>query len=143
MSTRRAWIPPRSNATASSRSKPELSRIAAIKGNVNVMVELTRLHAAGVPAAFTFGPRPDAKDSTKTIANLGQGGLSLPDRSYYLNTDAKSVETRGRFVAHMANMFQLAGDTADAAAAKAKLVARFRNAAGAGFDRPCGDARSE
>ena len=70
-------------------------------------------------------PRPDAKDSTKTIANLGQGGLSLPDRSYYLNTDAKSVETRSRFVEHMANMFQLAGDTAEAAAAKAKLVLDF------------------
>lgn len=103
----------------------ELSRIAAIKSNVNVMVELTRLHAEGIPVAFTFGPRPDAKDSTRTIANLGQGGLSLPDRSYYLNSDAKSVETRRRFVEHMANMFELAGDTADAAAAKAKLALDF------------------
>jgi putative endopeptidase len=105
--------------------QPDLTRIAGIKSNANVMVELIRLHAQGVPAAFTFGARPDAKDSSKTIANIGQGGLSLPDRSYYLNTDAKSVETRSRFVAHMANMFQLAGDTADSAAAKAKLVLDF------------------
>jgi putative endopeptidase len=104
----------------------DLSRIAAIKSNANVMVELTRLHAQGVAVAFTFGTRPDAKDSTKTIANLSQqGALSLPDRSYYLNTGAKSVETRTRFVKHMANMFQLTGDTADAAAAKASLVLDF------------------
>jgi putative endopeptidase len=103
----------------------DLTRIAAIKSNANVMVELTKLHAQGVPVAFTFGPRPDAKDSTKTIANISQGGLSLPDRSYYLNTDAKSMETRSRFVQHMANMFQLAGDAADAAAAKANLVLDF------------------
>jgi predicted metalloendopeptidase len=105
--------------------QPELTRIAAIKSNANVMVELTRLHAQGVPVAFTFGARPDAKDSTKTIANVGQGGLSLPDRSYYLNTDAKSVETRSRFVEHMTKMFQLAGDAEDAAVAKAKLVLDF------------------
>ena len=79
----------------------------------------------GFRAVFMFGARPDAKDSTKTIANLGQGGLSLPDRSYYLNTDAKSVETRQRFVEHMAKMFQLAGDSPEAAAAKAKLVLDF------------------
>ncbi len=105
--------------------QPELTRIAAIKSNVNLMMELTRLHSQAVGAVFTFGARPDAKDSTKTIANLGQGGLSLPDRSYYLNTDAKSVETRHAFEGHMANMFHLAGDTVEEAAAKAKLVLDF------------------
>ena len=105
--------------------QPDLTRIAGIKSNANVMVELTRLHAQGIPVAFTFGARPDAKDSTKTIANIGQGGLSLPDRSYYLKTDEKSVETRKRFVEHIAKMFQLAGDTTDVADAKAKLVLDF------------------
>lgn len=105
--------------------QPDLGRIAAIKSNANLIVELTRLHGEGVPAVFTFGARPDAKDSTMTIANLGQGGLSLPDRSYYLKTDDKSVETRRRFLEHMAKMFELAGDSSDAAAAKAKLVLDF------------------
>ena len=87
----------------------------------------------GVPALFTFGAGPDAKDSTKTIANFRQGGLSLPDRSYYLKTDAKSVETRQRFVAHMANMFKLAGDTPEAAAKKARLVLDFETALAQGI----------
>jgi predicted metalloendopeptidase len=103
----------------------QLTRIAAIKTSANALIELTRLQAQGVPVVFTFGARPDAKDSAKTIANLGQGGLSLPDRSYYLNADAKSVETRRRFTEHMTRMFQLAGDSPDAAAEKAKLTLDF------------------
>ncbi|HEX3875870.1 MAG TPA: M13 family metallopeptidase [Bryobacteraceae bacterium] len=105
--------------------QPELTRIAGIKSNTNLFIELTRLQAQGVGAVFTFGARPDAKDSMKTIANIGQGGLSLADRSYYLNTDEKSVETRDKFVEHMTKMFQLAGDTSEGAAAKAKLVLDF------------------
>ena len=105
--------------------QPQLARIAAIKTATNALIELTRLQAEGVPVVFNFGARPDAKDSTKTIANLSQGGLSLPDRSFYLNDDAKSVETRRRFVEHMTKMFQLAGDSQDAAAEKAKLTLDF------------------
>ena len=103
----------------------QLARIASIKTSTNALIELTRLQAQGVPVVFTFGARPDAKDSTKTIANVGQGGLSLPDRSYYLNNDAKSEETRRRFVEHMTKMFELAGDSPETAADKAKLTFDF------------------
>jgi predicted metalloendopeptidase len=59
---------------------------------------------------------------------LSQGGLSLPDRDYYLKTDTKSVETRNRFVQHMKNMFQLAGDSAENSAAKAQMVLQMETA---------------
>ncbi len=102
--------------------RSELDRIAAMQAHAEVVAELIRLHRMSVPVVFSFGAQPDAKDSTKTIATLGQGGLSLPDRDYYLKADPKSAETRQRFVAHVQKMFQLAGDSADAAAAKAKAV---------------------
>jgi predicted metalloendopeptidase len=102
--------------------QPELDRINAMRTREDVLAELVRLHRRGVGALFGFGAQPDAKDSTRTIAALSQGGLSLPDRDYYLKTDTKSVETRQRFVQHMKNMFQLAGDSADNAAAKAQTV---------------------
>jgi putative endopeptidase len=101
--------------------EPELARLHALK-ITGLVEEVARLHRMGVPALFAFGAGPDAKDSNKTIAIFRQGGLSLPDRSYYLKTDAKSVETRQHFVDHMANMFKLAGDTPEAAAKKAGLV---------------------
>jgi predicted metalloendopeptidase len=105
--------------------QPELDRINAMNSNEDVAAELIRLHLVGVGALFNFGAQPDAKDSTRTIASLNQGGLSLPDRDYYLKTDPKSVEIRQRFVEHIQKMFQLAGDSAEKAAARAKAVLDF------------------
>jgi predicted metalloendopeptidase len=102
----------------------ELARLQSLKAN-GLVEEVAHLHRMGVPALFSFGAGPDAKDSTKMIAGFRQGGLSLPDRSYYLKTDDKSVETRRRFVEHMANMFKLAGDSPEAAMKKAKLTLDF------------------
>ncbi len=102
--------------------KPELDRISGMSSEEDVVGEIIRLHRMGVPVLFTFGAQPDAKDSTRTIASLGQGGLSLPDRDFYLKTDPKSVETRQRFQQHVAKMFELAGDRSDAAASKAQAV---------------------
>ena len=108
--------------------QPELDRINAMTRREEVLDELVRLHRRGIGVLFTFGAQPDAKDSTRTIASLGPGGLSLPDRDYYLKTDTKSVETRKRFVQHMKNMLQLAGDSADNAAAKAQMVIQLETA---------------
>ncbi len=108
--------------------QPELDRISAMTNREEVFAEVVRLHRRGIPVLFTFGAQPDAKDSTRMIASLSQGGLSLPDRDYYLKTDTKSVETRSRFMQHMKNMFQLAGNSADNAAAKAQMVLQMETA---------------
>jgi putative endopeptidase len=105
--------------------KAELARIAALGGQEDLMEQIGHLHHVGVGAVFGFGALPDYKDSTRTIANLAQGGLSLPDREFYLKTDAKSVETRKKFAAHMTRMFRLLGETPEAAAQKADQVLAF------------------
>ena len=102
--------------------KGELDRIQAMNDEPDVVAEIGHLHRLGVGVLFGFSAAPDAKDSNRTIATLRQGGLSLPDREYYLKTDAKSVEIRQRFEQHMKNMFQLAGGPADTAASKARMV---------------------
>ena len=45
------------------------------------------------------------------IAGTDQGGLGLPDRDYYLKTDAKSVELRKAYEQHVTNMFKLLGES--------------------------------
>ncbi|MBZ5585601.1 MAG: M13 family metallopeptidase [Acidobacteriia bacterium] len=75
-----------------------------------IVDETARLHKAGVGVLFLFGSRPDPKDSNRTVAGLNQGGLSLPDREYYLKQDAKSVEIRQRYVEHVARMFRMVLD---------------------------------
>lgn len=102
--------------------RPELNRIQGLRDKRDLPAEAARLHDMGVAALFVFAPRADAKDSARTIASLSQGGLSLPDREYYVKTDAQSQETRQRYEEHVGKMFQLAGDSADVAMQKAGVV---------------------
>ncbi len=97
-------------------------KIDGIRDQASLQREIAALHDAGLPAVFNFGVGPDLKDSNAVMLNAFQGGLSLPNRDYYLNTDAKSVETRTKFVTHMTNMFKLLGDSAETAAANANTV---------------------
>jgi len=75
---------------------------------------------------FGFGSEQDAKNSLETIATATQGGLSLPDRDYYVKTDPKSVELRNKYVAHVTRMMQLAGDPPEKAAAEATTILASR-----------------
>jgi putative endopeptidase len=102
--------------------KPFLSNIDKIRTVADLEKEIASLHDAGLPAVFSFGAGPDLKSSNNVIANAGQGGLTLPNRDYYTGDDAKSVETRAKFVEYMTNMFKLAGETPTAAAEHAKTV---------------------
>src|SRR4051812_47838448 len=72
----------------------ELSRISSIGSRAQLEAEIARLHSMGVPAVFGFGAQQDAKNSTSVIAGLNQGGLSLPDRDYYLNPDKRYGDIR-------------------------------------------------
>jgi endothelin-converting enzyme/putative endopeptidase len=102
--------------------KPELDRIAAISGKEGMLPELVRLHKIQANVLFSFGSGQDAKDSTKVIAQVDQGGFGLPDRDYYLKDDAKSKELREQYQAHVAKMFQLLGEPAEKASSDAKAV---------------------
>ncbi len=102
--------------------EPFLREIAAIKDTASLQREIAKLHDTGLPAVFTFGAGADLKDTNSVIINAFQGGLSLPNRDYYLNTDPKSVETRAKFVDYMTTMFKLLGDSPEAAAKNAATV---------------------
>ena len=67
---------------------------------------LARLHLriTGDHMLFGFGSGQDYADSTQVIAFASSGGLGLPDRDYYLKTDAKSQETRAKYVEHVQRM---------------------------------------
>ncbi|HMK23219.1 MAG TPA: M13 family metallopeptidase, partial [Terriglobales bacterium] len=99
-----------------------LDRIAALKSKDDFAKEAVRLHRDGVSAFFEFGSQPDFKDARQVISATEQGGLGLPDRDYYFKDDEKSVEIRKQYLAHVQKMFELLGDSADKAAAEAKVV---------------------
>lgn len=101
---------------------PELKKIDGVKSNSELIEQIATMHRSGTPALFAFYSGADMHDSGETIAVLDQGGITLPDRDYYIKDDAKSVETRQKYVEHVQKMFELAGDKPEAAAAEAKTV---------------------
>src|SRR5262249_20604556 len=81
--------------------QPELDRIAALKHTDEPPAAIARLHTIGVSTLFGFGSAQDFKDATQVIAAADQGGLGLPDRDQYLKDDAKSVDLRAKYTAHV------------------------------------------
>ncbi|HZB28473.1 MAG TPA: M13 family metallopeptidase N-terminal domain-containing protein, partial [Gemmatimonadales bacterium] len=73
----------------------ELKQIDAIRDRPGVELAIARLHRIGIPAAFSFRSTPDAKKSIRTIAEVYQAGLGLPDRDYYTKTDSASEKIQG------------------------------------------------
>ena len=102
--------------------KAEMKAITALKSKKDLAQEAIRLHRLGVNVLFSFGSDQDFKDATQVIAEADQGGLSLPDKDYYLKDDAKSVDLRKKYGDHVEKMFELLGDPADKSAAEAKTV---------------------
>ncbi len=108
--------------------RSELDNINSLKSKSELAGEIARLQTDGVEAVFDFGSDQDFKNANDEIAEADQGGLSLPDRDYYLKTDAKSAKLRQQYQAHVAQMFRLMGDAAAKAAAEAKTVLRIETA---------------
>jgi predicted metalloendopeptidase len=100
----------------------ELAAIAGATTKADLARVLGTLRASGMAGPFMFAVGTDLRDSTRTLVNVDQGGTTLPDRDYYLKDDPKNTETREAYVAYMTSMFELAGDTREAAAARAKTV---------------------
>lgn len=109
--------------------QPALARIAALKDKKAIAKLNGELeYADGAGFFYGFGSGQDQQDSTKVIPQLGQGGLSLPDRDYYLKDDARSKELRTKYVDHVQKMFVLLGDTPEQAATEAKSVMAIETA---------------
>ena len=108
--------------------QPELDRIRNLTDEAQLAGEIAHLQAIGVGALFEFGSGQDFKDSNAVIAQFDQGGLGLPDRDYYLKTDAKSVELRQKYAAHVQRMLELAGEQPEQAKAGAAAVLQIETA---------------
>jgi putative endopeptidase len=109
--------------------QPSLETIATLKDKKNLpamVAELQRKYAVGT--FYQMGVQQDQKDSSQQIVNTSQGGISLPDRSYYLNDDARSQKLRDQYVDHVTKMFVLLGDSQERAAEEAKSVMSIETA---------------
>jgi endothelin-converting enzyme/putative endopeptidase len=108
--------------------RAEWARIDAIGTREALAAELARQHAVGGAVPFLLVADQDAKDATRMILWVYQGGLSLPDRDYYLAVDEKSAEIRARFRAHLRKMLALAALPPAEVEAQATAIEGFERA---------------
>lgn len=99
-----------------------LGKVAALRSPEDVVPYFAQMQAQGVRLGFMLDIDQDAKDATRVIANVYQGGLGLPDRDYYFRTDEKSKTLREKYQAHLKRTFGLLGEDDAASSAHAALV---------------------
>ena len=110
------------NAKGLDPLRPELDRIAAVSDKPALMDAIARVHLMGDYALFNFYSNSDFHNADAVIAYLDQGGLSLPDRDYYIKDDAKKLEVRKQLVEYSTQVFILAGQSSTQAAESAQTV---------------------
>ena len=107
--------------------QPLLNRINTVSKN-GLAPLVGDLQRQGIDVFFSYGEMQDFKDATKQIAVVDQGGLGLPERDYYTRTGDKDKEIRQQYVAHIAKMLVLAGDSPATATAEADGIMAFETA---------------
>ena len=108
--------------------QPIFARIDTISTKAGFFRLLGENEARALPTLFGFGGGPDLHDSKNVMANVGQGGIGLPDRDDYLKDDPKSVEKRAKYVEHVTKMLGLAGEPAEQAAKDADTIMKLETA---------------
>ena len=101
---------------------PELERIARVKDKGELIDEIAHLHMVGGTSLFSFYSNSDLHNADQVIAYIDQGGLSLPDRDYYVKDDPDKVEMRKHLAEYVTQLFTLAGQTPQQAAGSAQTV---------------------
>ena len=115
----------KANALGLQPLQDELDRIAAIKTTSDVLDEAFRLQPLGVDCFFGFRVAQDEKRSDVMAVHLWQGGLGLPDRDYYVGTEAGTIKARDAYVVHLGRMFKLLGESDAAAGQSSTAVMAF------------------
>ena len=103
--------------------KSDLDIIDNIQNLDGVMKAAAYIHSVSGSPIFGFGVSQDDKISSKNAVFIWQGGLSLPDRKFYFDTDSRALMIRQKFLTHLNNMFMIMGyDSAKAGVAAAHVM---------------------
>ncbi len=109
--------------------EPVLAKIDALNDKHDLAALVAQLaDQDGTATFFRFRSEQDEKDATKQIASVFQGGISLPDRDYYLEDNDRMKTIRSQYKEYVTALFKLAGDSDDKAAQEADAVLTIETA---------------
>ncbi|RYD46264.1 MAG: M13 family peptidase, partial [Sphingomonadales bacterium] len=109
--------------------QPWLGQIKSVKAKADLPALYAQAARNGIRTPLTSGVGQDDKEPEVYALFLGQGGLGMPDRDYYLSKDAKLAETKAAYLKHLTNLLTLAGEPNAAPRAAAILAFETRLAA--------------
>ncbi|HEY6448924.1 MAG TPA: M13 family metallopeptidase [Acidobacteriaceae bacterium] len=102
---------------------PAVQRIDAMQDKKSLAALVAWLEIdEGSSSFFRFGVQQDQKDSTQQIEGIGQGGLTLPDRDYYLEDNPHMTQIRQQYHDYIVTVLKLIGDSDERAATEADQV---------------------
>ncbi|MBR2380586.1 MAG: M13 family metallopeptidase [Paraprevotella sp.] len=102
--------------------RADLEMIETISARGDVFPMMVNLMKKGVRGYFSFYIGADIKDSKQNLLEFNQGGLSLGEKGYYIDTDSATMAIRDGFNLYMTDLFKMCGYLEDVAADKAKAV---------------------
>jgi len=107
----------------------KLAEIDALKTRAQLLAALITLdHTTQGSFFWNAGTDQDAVDSATMIVEVGAGGLGLPDRDYYLKTDAKNVKIREQYLTYIEQLLGLVGEDATQSGLDAVGILRIETA---------------
>ena len=102
--------------------KPWLKEIDEIKDMNGVNAYAAKLQQYGIYIPFAIYASPDAKNSSRVIANIYQSGLSLPNKDYYLKTDERSENIKKKYKEYVETLLTLIGQEKNTAKQNAEMI---------------------
>ena len=108
--------------------KPLLDKIAAISNKDQIIPMKVELSNIGVGTYFSSYVYADAKNSDMNIFQMGQGGINLGEKEYYLDNDEATVAVREAYKKYITRLFVLDGDSEAEAAKKMNDVMEVETA---------------
>ena len=109
--------------------EPAFKRIAALKDTHKLATLVGELEAEGSPRRSSASAwSRTTRTPPSRLPSIGQAGLSLPDRDYYIVDNKRFQEIRKQYVEHVTKMFTLAGDSPEQAAKEAAAVMEIETA---------------
>jgi putative endopeptidase len=117
------------DAAGTAPLKPDLARIAALRDKT-ALAGLMGEWQGRLPLPLELGVQPDAKQPDRYLTLTWQSGLGLPNRDYYLSTDAAKVKARAAYRDYLEALFRLNGESRPADIAAEVLALETRLARG-------------
>jgi len=103
--------------------KPYLDAVSKLSTKEQIIEQINYLRSHSISSPlYRIGVNQDARNVTKYIISMGQGGTTLPDRDYYLKNDVRNKNIRNEYNGYIVKLFMLTGTDATTAKANANII---------------------